>query len=344
MKQSVLKAWDNLGGSRVTRALTSRAIRILGYHGFAADAAADFQPMLFMRPSTFRDRMERLLGRGYRVIPLREAIERLDRDDIEPGLVVLTIDDGWHGIHEHAFPVLRELRLPATVYVSTYYVDQQMPVVNVLLRYVLWRTDRAHLSLEGFGAGLDGEHALGDSTARGTLAGELARRIDEDFAPQERLQVVSRVAELAGVGLADVLRSRSFHFMTRGQLSELVDAGIDLQLHTHRHRFPSNSRDECVREIGDNRDSLRALASDGLVHFCYPSGAYQPHQKAWLAEVGIASATTTRHGLCYPATDRFELPRFLDSEAYGAETFDAALSGLLALARDPIATLRHAAS
>lgn len=344
MKQSVLKAWDRFGGSRVSRALTKRGIRILGYHGFAADDAADFQPMLFMRPVTFRARMERLLERSYRVIPLGEAIERLERDDVEPGLVVLTIDDGWHGIHEHALPVLRALHLPATVYVCTYYVDHQMPVVNVLLRYVLWRATAGHLSLKALGAGLDGEYPLVDVASRGRLAGELARRVDDDFAPQDRLTVVERIARMAGVDIAGVLRNRSFHFMNRVQLADLAEAGVDLQLHTHRHRFPADSREDCAREVALNRDNLRSLTSGKLEHFCYPSGDHQQHQKAWLADLGIVSATTTRHGLCYAGSDRYALPRFLDSEAYGPETFDAALSGLLALARDPIATLQRAVS
>ena len=59
MKASILKACDTLGGARVARALTGRGIRILGYHGFADDAVADFQPMLFMRPATFRGRAAR---------------------------------------------------------------------------------------------------------------------------------------------------------------------------------------------------------------------------------------------------------------------------------------------
>ena len=36
-----------------------------------------------------------------------------------------------------------------------------------------------------------------------------------------------------------------------------------------------------------------------------------------------------------------ELPRFLDSEAYAPELFDAALTGLLAMLREPATTLRR---
>jgi hypothetical protein len=35
------------------------------------------------------------------------------------------------------------------------------------------------------------------------------------------------------------------------------------------------------------------------------------------------------------------MPRFLDSEAYAPELFDAALAGLLAMLREPATTLRR---
>ena len=55
----------------------------------------------------------------------------------------------------------------------------------------------------------------------------------------------------------------------------------------------------------------------------------------------MASATTTRHGLAFPGGDALELPRLLDSEAYAPEHFDAALSGLLSLLREPGPALRR---
>ena len=325
----------------MVRGLTAQGVRILAYHGFCDGDEAEFQPMLFMRAATFRARMERLVHSGHRVISLGEAVRRLRSRELEPGLAVITIDDGWYGIHEHAWPVLRELGLPATVYVSSYYAERQEPVANVLLRYLVWKSPRRRVMLTGAGPDLDGPHDLPDRAARERLAARLASQADRELPSDARSGYLRRVATALDVDLDPILARRTFHLMSRGELRDLADHGIDLQLHTHRHRFPADDHAACQSEIADNRAFLEPLSGARLEHFCFPSGEYEPHQKNWLREFGIASATTTRHGLAYPDTDPLELPRFLDSEAYGAELFDAALSGLLAILRDPAAAIRR---
>jgi peptidoglycan/xylan/chitin deacetylase (PgdA/CDA1 family) len=344
MKSAFLKTCSRLGVSRVARSLTARGVRILAYHGFCEGDEAEFQPMLFMRASTFRKRMDRLVDSGHRVIALDEAVRRLRTRELEPGLAVITIDDGWHGIYEHAWPVLRALGLPATVYVSSYYAERQEPVANVLLRYLVWKSPRRRVMLTGAGADLDGPHELPDGAARDRLAARLARRVDHQLPSDARRDYLHRIATALEVDLAPILARKTFHLMSHRELRDLADHGIDLQLHTHRHRFPPDDRAACEREIIDNRAFLGPLSSARAHHFCYPSGEFEAHQKNWLRELGITSATTTRHGLAYPDTDPLELPRFLDSDVYGVELFDAALSGLLAILRDPTAAIRRSFS
>jgi peptidoglycan/xylan/chitin deacetylase (PgdA/CDA1 family) len=342
MKTAFLKTCSRLGLSRIARGLTRHGVRILAYHGFCDGDEVRFQPMLFMRAQTFRARMQRLLESGHRVIPLGEAVRRLEARDIEPGLAVITIDDGWHGIHEHAWPVLREFGLPATVYVSSYYAECQLPVLNVLARYLAWRSPLTRLGLDGLAPSVGGWRDLADRAARNRVADDLSRCADENLAPTERLAFMRAVAARLEVDVEPVLARRTFHLMSRAQLGELAGAGIALELHTHRHRFPPEDRAGCAEEIERNRRFLADITAAPPSHFCYPSGEYRAHQKVWLRELDVRSATTTRHGLSYPGMDPMELPRFLDSDAHPPELFDAALAGLLAILREPAATLRRA--
>jgi peptidoglycan/xylan/chitin deacetylase (PgdA/CDA1 family) len=57
------------------------------------------------------------LSRHRRVLPLTEAVDRLDRGCKLPrGLAALTFDDGFAGLYEHALPIITAHRLPVTVF------------------------------------------------------------------------------------------------------------------------------------------------------------------------------------------------------------------------------------
>lgn len=71
---------------------------------------------LAVSPADFAQQME-WLARHRRVLSLTQAVSRLDRSGRLPrGEVVLTFDDGFASVREHALPVLRRYGLPATVF------------------------------------------------------------------------------------------------------------------------------------------------------------------------------------------------------------------------------------
>lgn len=59
------------------------------------------------------------------VLSLDEALDRLDAGDTRPS-VVLTFDDGFADVFENAWPLLRERRLPFTIYLASGFVGRTM--------------------------------------------------------------------------------------------------------------------------------------------------------------------------------------------------------------------------
>lgn len=71
---------------------------------------------LAVHPAEF-ERQCAWLARQRKVVPLLEAIDRLDGSGRLPrGMAALTFDDGFSGLHTHALPVITRYRLPATVF------------------------------------------------------------------------------------------------------------------------------------------------------------------------------------------------------------------------------------
>ena len=96
---------------------THKVVRILGYHRIADDADE-----LAVAPKAFRSQMEMLLALGAQPIPLDEAQRRIE-EGIDRFYVCVTFDDGYYDNLTDAVPVLRDLRIPATIFVPTAAID-----------------------------------------------------------------------------------------------------------------------------------------------------------------------------------------------------------------------------
>ncbi len=74
---------------------------------------------------TFRTQLEAIRRGGYHVIGLRALRSHLERGTPVPARsLVLTFDDNGHGIYENAFPLLKKLSFPATLFVHTNFVGK----------------------------------------------------------------------------------------------------------------------------------------------------------------------------------------------------------------------------
>jgi len=134
MKRAIFRIAKALGLFALARQLTRRQLRILGYHGASIRDEHDFSPGTFMSATTFEGRLDLLEAGGYPVLPLEEAVARLKAGTLPPAATVITIDDGWYGTYKHMIPALKARTLPATLYVSTYYVEnlQHVPGLSAV--------------------------------------------------------------------------------------------------------------------------------------------------------------------------------------------------------------------
>jgi peptidoglycan/xylan/chitin deacetylase (PgdA/CDA1 family) len=94
-------------------------VPVLVYHQITTEVRG----RVVVSPAAFEEQMRYLRARGFRVVTLSALVDFLARGRQLPrNAVVLTFDDGYRSFLDHAYPVLKELGFPATLFVYTDYV------------------------------------------------------------------------------------------------------------------------------------------------------------------------------------------------------------------------------
>jgi peptidoglycan/xylan/chitin deacetylase (PgdA/CDA1 family) len=93
-------------------------VPILEYHRVSDDVVGI--PGLTVSPAQFAAEMEWLHGAGYHALTQMQLYDALRYGaPLPPRPVLITFDDGYRDVLWNAVPLLRRLRMPATVYVIT---------------------------------------------------------------------------------------------------------------------------------------------------------------------------------------------------------------------------------
>ncbi len=101
----------------------SNPIPILLYHSIAKNASPKFRQWS-LAPQKFEDHMGVLRENGCTPVTVSELVSAFDGANSLPrSPVVLTFDDGFADFYQNAFPILQQYEFPATLYITTSYVD-----------------------------------------------------------------------------------------------------------------------------------------------------------------------------------------------------------------------------
>ena len=328
-----------LGLFRLSRRITRNGLRILCYHGFSEGDEHVFRPLTFMRSETFCRRLSHLARHRYPVLALGEAIRRLHDGTLPAGATAITIDDGFSSSYRQTIPALADFGFPATMYVTTYYCVKRNPIFRLAIQYMFWKTAAQELDLLGLGD-LAGRVSLANQPEKDHVVHEIICYGESSCDEPGRERLAQQIGERLDVDYGAIVRQRSLDLMSQEEVRSAADVGLDIQLHTHRHRLPPDEQ-QTQREIVECRSVLEPLVKSPLIHFCYPSGVWSECHTPWLAALGIETATTCDMGLNYRHTPKLALCRFLDSEDIPEIEFEAEMCGFKEILRKARAGFRR---
>ncbi|MEO8560552.1 MAG: polysaccharide deacetylase family protein [bacterium] len=333
VKRGVLGVSSKLGLLTTMRDSKWRQNRlmILCYHSISIDDEHQWSGTYSMSPTLLEARLQMLRDGNYTVLSLDEGLRRLYDGTLPPRSVALTFDDGMYDFYARAYPVLEKFGFPATVYLTTFYSDYNKPIFGLFCSYVLWRARLRRPVVDAQPLlGHPIRWDLASEQGRQRAHADLMRYVEfEGFRLPERIELAERLTAFLGDDFDALSAKRILTVMTNDEAAEMSRKGVDIQLHTHRHRTP-NDRALFLRELVDNRARIDPIRTQAATHFCYPSGVYLPAFLPWLEEAGVVSATTCDPGLASRRSAPLLLPRLVDSSFLSPLDVEGWLTGMSA--------------
>lgn len=272
---------------RLARATAGRRHIVLAFHRVRPDGEAldSYDTCPSLPTGVFRCLLKWLKSQ-FEILPLEELVR--SRNVSRPAAAV-TFDDGWRDNFSLAYPVLRELNIPATVFVTTAKIGSSSP---------FWQQILGNL-FRGATAEPASYHARGlrQALATGSDASFTPRTYRATVAKWKALPLAEVDRRLSQTGWSPSANSEHTRcFLSVDEIREMAREGISFGSHTVNHLIlPVQPSDIRRRELAKSRQDLEAILGTSVTTIAYPNGDCSADVVRCAASVGYRIGCTTRH-------------------------------------------------
>jgi len=219
--------------------------------------------------------------------------------------VSLTFDDGYKNIKPLKNISYLGKIIPATVYLSTIFMDSKAELWAVDLEAMINNTQEPFLDLQKYNLGAYPLYSKHQKNKCLTALNKLLKNMH----PKTIKKMVDNIHE----ELKEPFLNRNT-FLNWTDVVELSESGIDIGGHTHSHTITSQiTEGELSKELAISNDLIKQHIGKSVKHFAYPNG-----QKKDIADFAIdilksnnySSAVTTIEGPNKFGSDPYMLKRF----------------------------------
>jgi peptidoglycan/xylan/chitin deacetylase (PgdA/CDA1 family) len=265
-----------------------RSFTVLAYHRVVrlhepGGAPYDLD-LVSATPESFEWQM-RFLREHMNPVSLAEVIACAEGTGALPErAVAVTFDDGFSDTYEHAFPILRRHSIPATVFVTTGYVDSGEPFWFEIAAVLMMRAAPRTIHLPDHSGALP----TGDSESERRASLRALQQSLKDLPDSRRRELISDWL-ISHAALIDSAPAAIARPMSWGQVKEMSAAGIEFGAHSVTHPNLAKLGDEELDwELRHSRRTLQEQLDTDIVTLAYPIGTRSAYDDRVIARAGAA--------------------------------------------------------
>ena len=240
--------------------------------------------------------------------------------------LALTFDDGYRDNFEHALPELQQRSLPATIFLTTGFLDDAglypwWDALAYVLNTMEYAQENARNEIRRLFQRVD------------VIIGDLARPMTTDAinAVVDQVRVMPESSRRGLIsGLMDAAEERKQArlriMLNWDEARAMTAAGIRFGAHTVTHPdLEQLSKRDIVYELERSRERIQQETGQRATAFAYPSGRFSNDVIEEVRRLGFEIACTTVPGIYHPGTDKLLVPR-IDISDKAIRGFSAAFS------------------
>jgi peptidoglycan/xylan/chitin deacetylase (PgdA/CDA1 family) len=266
----------------------------------------------------------RYLSKAYEVLPLDKLAEYVQgRETLPRKAVAITFDDGYKDNYIYAYPILKKYGVPATIFLTTGYIDSGNLFWFDKVTYVIQNTCLKALEL-----GELGTYSLRSNSDRLQAISRITARLKELLDERKNL-LVKNLVRMSGVDIPANLGKEVI--LSWDQVREMSDNGIAFGAHSVTHPILTKMPlEQARREVIESKRHIEEKIGKSVTTFSYPNGEptdFNDDIKEILKENGFTCAVTgAPRRLVTLEADLYELGRIKPGR--NLDTLKLSLSGL----------------
>lgn len=286
-----------LGNSR-----NNNRVLILVYHRVCNQK----RTILSSVPCAEFEKQIKYLSRIYNFVNLENITQWIQgKAKMPSNPVAITFDDGYRDIYANAYPILRKFGIPATVFITTDFIDNHKIPWWERTYYLIQKTDP---EIKGIPE-ISKHFRITGLKDRELMASEVVRKLR--YLPQSRREkLISSMAKESDVR-SEVLNQRLM--LSWDEIREMANNGVSFGSHTITHPVLTQiSKNQAKNEIKGSKEIIEEKLDRKVNFFSYPHGSprdFNLHTTNLVREAAYEGACTTIQGFNTRQANPYKLKR-----------------------------------
>lgn len=259
LKKILLHCIETLGGFQLMRHIKKNDPIILMYHRILKDELING-----LAPQEFEKQIA-YIHKHFNVVSIEDLLQDIKNNTTKPYSLALTFDDGHYDFYTNAWPILKKFNVPASLYITTGFVDGTTWLWPDLLKYILLNSNTAILNVEN----------LGDISTHNTEHHNSWHKLGDHcltLSAEARNKLLFKLADDAKITVSNTPQP-PFHSVSWPQLQEMHKEGLVVGSHTVTHPILSSlSTTSLQYELAMSAATIQQHLGTAPTGICYPNG------------------------------------------------------------------------